>query len=352
MKLESMGFRYDGDRIQILDQTRLPQEQVWLDGTDPDEMIRMIKTLQVRGAPMIGLAAVMVLAHQSQKGGLSEKTFRGIAERLRQARPTAVNLMNNIDRLLSFAPGQYNPDWILNEAVAIFKEDRELCQQIADNGTDMLISEFLEQRQAGDNRPLGILTHCNTGGLATAGVGTAIGIFRELHKRTQALHVYVDETRPLLQGGRLTAWEMKELDIPYTLLCDNMAAILMRDKEIDCVIVGCDRIARNGDIANKVGTYGLAALARFHGIPFFVAAPQTTLDLNCPTGDAIPIEERAADEVRGAKGAFGSAQWAPADAPVYNPAFDVTPAELISAWILDRGVFASPAEMIETIMQN
>jgi methylthioribose-1-phosphate isomerase len=202
----------------------------------------------------------------------------------------------------------------------------ELCEKIARNGEELVAD--------GD----GILTHCNTGGLATAGVGTAIGIIQRAQQNGKKIHVYVDETRPLLQGGRLTAWEMKELNIPHTLICDNMAAIMMREGRVQKVIVGCDRIALNGDFANKVGTYGLAILAHYHKIPFYVAGPYTTIDPNCQSGAEIPIEERKPEEVRGVSGAFGEALWAPVECPVRNPAFDVTPADLVSAWILDKQV--------------
>ncbi|PYA73516.1 S-methyl-5-thioribose-1-phosphate isomerase, partial [Serratia marcescens] len=181
-------------------------------------------------------------------------------------------------------------------------------------------------------------THCNPGGLATAGVGTAIGVLLRAHRQGKVQQVWVDETRPLLQGGRLTAWELGELGIPYRLICDAMAASLMAQGQVDAVWVGADRIAANGDVANKIGTYSLAVLAHYHGIPFYVAAPHTTHDPHCPDGAAIPIEQRAAAEVTGVSGSFGACQWAPNEAPVYNPAFDVTPAKLISGWVFDSGV--------------
>ncbi|MCB0411182.1 MAG: S-methyl-5-thioribose-1-phosphate isomerase, partial [Bdellovibrionales bacterium] len=181
-----------------------------------------------------------------------------------------------------------------------------------------------------------ILTHCNTGGLATAGRGTALGVISKAFEQDPSLHVYVDETRPLLQGGRLTTYELTKLRIPYTLNCDNMAGQLMALGKMDCVIVGSDRIARNGDFANKIGTYSLAVLCNYHKIPFFVAAPFSTVDLECQSGREIPIEQRVPTEVRG----FQSLQWAPENAEVYNPAFDVTPAELVTAWILDTGVYS------------
>jgi methylthioribose-1-phosphate isomerase len=175
-------------------------------------------------------------------------------------------------------------------------------------------------------------------GLATAGVGTALGVIALAHQQGKVANVWVDETRPLLQGGRLTAWELGELGVPYQLITDSMAASLMGKGQVDAIWVGADRIAANGDVANKIGTYSLAVLAKFHGIPFYVAAPQTTLDPNCPNGEAIPIEQRAASEVTGVAGSFGAVQWAPENAQVYNPAFDVTPAALISGWVLDSGV--------------
>ena len=183
-----------------------------------------------------------------------------------------------------------------------------------------------------------ILTHCNTGGLATAGVGTAVGVITTAHRQSKRIQVWVDETRPLLQGARLTAWEMEQAGVPYRLICDNMAAGLMAAGEVDRVFVGADRIAVNGDFANKVGTYSLAVLAFYHQVPFYVVAPHTTVDTACANGDGIPIEQRAPDEVRGAAGSFGACIWSPPRAPVFTPAFDVTPARLVTGWVFDTGV--------------
>lgn len=332
--IESLSLRYDGKTLSVLDQTRLPQEKVWLDATKPDHLVEYIRELKVRGAPMIGVSSVLCLGNLAI-GGATEQKFKEAAAQLRASRPTAVNLMNNIDRLLAYK--KFEAEAVMGEALAIFKEDQLQCDRIAKNGVDLV--------KKGD----GILTHCNTGGLATAGVGTAIGIIQEAASKGLHNHIYVDETRPLLQGGRLTAWELGELKIPYTLICDNMAAMLMRQGKIQKIFVGCDRIARNGDFANKVGTYGLAVLAKHHHIPFYVAGPQTTVDLNCRSGQDIPIEERAASEVRGARGAFGHVDWAPKDAPVYNPSFDVTPAELVTGWILDCGHFSRADQMVEVV---
>ena len=220
----------------------------------------------------------------------------------------------------------------MSEALRLISEDRQLCDAIARAGSALVTPGSR------------LLTHCNTGGLATAGVGTALGVIARAYQEGNVSNVWVDETRPLLQGGRLTAWELGELGVPYRLITDSMAASLMAKGQVDAVWVGADRIAANGDVANKIGTYSLAVLAKFHGIPFYVAAPQTTLDPDCPNGDAIPIEQRAASEVTGVAGSFGAVQWAPENALVYNPAFDVTPASLISGWVLDTGV-VTPEEV-------
>src|SRR5690606_20047062 len=213
-------------------------------------------------------------------------------------------------------------------AEQLFAEDVALCQRMAEHGAALV--------QQGEQ----LLTHCNTGGLATAGVGTALGVINLAHQQGKNIRLWVDETRPLLQGGRLTAWECQQLGIPYQLICDNMAAMLMARGQVDRIFVGSDRIAANGDFANKVGTYSLAVLAHYHQVPFYVVAPHTTVDLACADGSAIPIEQRHGDEVRGVSGAFGSAIWAPEQANVFNPAFDVTPAELVTGWVLDTGVYS------------
>ena len=313
--LESLALMYDGSKIQILDQQALPQNEFWLDCTKPEDMEKYIKSLQVRGAPMIRGAAVLSLADFYSKGA-TEAEFRGWAQKLRDSRPTAVNLMHAIDYLTD---GKADPDEVKRRAIEVFEKDVELCRKIAENGNTIIEKE--DQ----------ILTHCNTGGLATAGVGTALGIIRKAHEDGKDIHVWVDETRPLLQGGRLTAWEMLKLGIPSTLITDSMAAMLMAQGRITKCIVGADRIAANGDFANKIGTYGLAVLCYYHRIPFYVAAPATTIDLSTKTGQDIPIEQRNPDEIR--------STWAPKEAQVYNPAFDSTPAEFVTGWILDTGVY-------------
>lgn len=315
-RLESLALRTDGEQVLVLDQTRLPHEEIWIRPTTVEQMVNLIKDLRVRGAPLIGVAASLSLAQLVERGA-SEGEFFAAAAALREARPTAVNLMKCMDRLTDLARTRGIPA-IPEEAERIFQEDKELCEQIADHGQNIF--------EEGDH----VLTHCNTGGLATAGGGTALGVIARAHRAGRKLHVFVDETRPLLQGARLTAWECAKLDIPFTLICDNMAASLMQSGRVQKVIVGADRIAANGDFANKVGTYGLAVLAAHHRIPFYVAAPDTTVDPETESGQAIEIEQRDPKEVR--------STLAPV-CEVWNPAFDVTPAYLVSGWILNRGLF-------------
>lgn len=325
--LQSRSLRVHADALEYLDQTRLPQAEEWVRCDSPEAWQHAVKHLAIRGAPLIGLSAAFVLAQYAARHPQSE--WQWVSDRLRATRPTAVNLMYCLDAMEAcFAQGA---DALAERAQALFDEDRALCQRMAERGADLLAS--------GDR----VLTHCNTGALATAGVGTAIGALAIAKQRGVALHVYVDETRPLLQGGRLTAWEMADLGIPYQLITDSMAASLMAAGKVDKVMVGADRICANGDFANKVGTYMLAVAAHYHQVPFYVVAPYTTVDPACATGAAIPIEQRDGAEVRGAAGAFGEVVWAPSDAPVWNPAFDVTPASLVTAWILDTGVFDAAA---------
>jgi methylthioribose-1-phosphate isomerase len=324
--LRSLAFEVDHSdskfEIRLLDQTKLPQQEKWIAIENTEQMIEAIKSLRVRGAPLIGVAAAMMVAKLAAEGA-SDSLLLSHAEALYEARPTAVNLMICIDRMKKAIRSGYESKKLIDVAFQIFHEDVILCDQMAANGSQLI--------EDGDS----ILTHCNTGGLATAGVGTALGVIRKAHEQGKKIHVYIDETRPLLQGGRLTAWELNKLGIPCTLIADNMAAHLMSLGKISKAIVGSDRIAVNGDFANKIGTYSIAVNCKFHHIPFYVTAPYTTVDTKCPTGRGIPIEQRAASEVQG----YGDLQWAPSSVQVYNPAFDVTPHELVSAWILDRAVY-------------
>jgi methylthioribose-1-phosphate isomerase len=327
--VSALSLKVEDQRLFCLDQTQLPHREVWVDATSPQEMDRVIKNLQVRGAPLIGVAAALCLGLYVERENPSPSDFERRALMLRQSRPTAVNLMSAVDRLLRVY--REEPLGVAREALNIFEEDVALCARIAENGAELI--------GQGD----GILTHCNTGGLATVGAGTALGVILKAHEQGKDVHVYVDETRPLLQGARLNTWELEKSRVPYTLICDNMAAFLMAQGKVSKVIVGADRIAMNGDFANKVGTYSLAVLCHYHRIPFYVAAPGTTLDVSCASGKEIPIEERSSAEVL--------REWAPKGADVWNPAFDVTPWELVSAWILDRGVFY-PEEVRKGVLKE
>ncbi len=313
----STAIKMDSKGLKILDQTQLPKLEVWMECPTVETMIQHIRELRVRGAPLIGVAASLQLGLLAEKGA-SEADVEKALWALREARPTAVNLMNCLDRMLRTLKTQ-GVKALPDEAEAICLEDVRLCERMAKNGAALI--------EDGDQ----LLTHCNTGGLATAGMGTALGVAIQAARDGKKIHVYVDETRPLLQGGRLNTWECAQHKIPYTLICDNMAAFLMQKGKVDRVLVGADRIARNGDFANKIGTYSLAVNCKFHGIPFYVVAPRTTVDVNCAHGGDIPVEERRPEEVWKASGAHA--------APVWNPAFDVTPGDLVTAWILDSGVY-------------
>lgn len=306
-------------KLWILDQTKLPVTEQWLEATSPEVMSELIHRLAVRGAPLIGVAAALSLGLYA----VTAPSPLAIAEKahlLARARPTAVNLKYCVDRCLeAFEKNGMDPQAILTEALHIFDEDVRLCEAIAKNGLPFISD--------GD----GVLTHCNAGGLATAGIGTAVGIIISAWKFGKKFHVYVDETRPLLQGARLTTWELKKNGIPHTLICDSMAAALMNKGSVQKIFTGADRIARNGDSANKIGTYSLAVNAHYHRIPFYIAAPRSTYDPKCATGAKIPIEERAESEVAASSGDSLIPSW--------NPAFDVTPAALISKIIFDDGVF-------------
>lgn len=328
----SLRFVRGGGGLELLDQRELPDKEVWLDANTPEAMWRHIECLAVRGAPMIGVAAACCLAVLSEGESVSRDEVRRAADHLESARPTAVNLRFCCEaiRVTVQEASTNGPDWrvrVAQTATRLLEAEIAMCDKMASFGAALV--------RDGD----GILTHCNTGSLAVPGCGTALGVIRLAHKQGKRIHVFVDETRPLLQGGRLTTYELRREGIPYTLLADNMAATLMRDGKIQRVFVGADRIAVNGDFANKIGTYTVAVLAKHHGIPFHAVAPASTIDPHCADGAAIPIEQRNADEVRGARGQ----RWAPADAPVYNPAFDVTPMALVTSHILDTGVFDAAA---------
>ena len=335
--IEAVRWSPAGDAVRIIDQRRLPGELVHRDLSTLDDVCDAIRTLAVRGAPAIGVAAAMglvasVAPHASGPPTAFRRRVREHGAAIRATRPTAVNLPWAVDRLLARAEADGAGDatallaGLRAEATAICEEDRRMCESIGRHGEPLL--------------PDGarVLTHCNAGALATAGIGTALAPVYVAARAGRRVHVYADETRPLLQGSRLTAWELQRAGVPVTVLTDSMAASLMRRGDVHLCLVGADRIAANGDVANKVGTYALALAARAHGVPFYVAAPSSTIDPAAPTGDAIPIEQRAAAEV--VDGIAGAT--APAGVSVYNPAFDVTPAALVSAFITDRGVVRAP----------
>jgi len=324
--LAATALRYTHGELHILDQRKLPGEVCWHVCKHENDLVALIQSLAIRGAPLLGIAAAVWVGHCATRGDSNEQLTNTIAL-LRSSRPTAVNLMNYLDRLQKLVDSGADKLSLADEAVAIFEQDVALCAAMSEHGAALVAH--------GDS----ILTHCNTGSLATAGVGTALGVITTAHNQGKNISVWVDETRPLLQGSRLTAWELEQAGVPYQLICDSMSAGLMAAGKVDRIMVGADRIAVNGDFANKVGTYTLAVLARHHHVPFYVVAPTTTIDRYCNDGDSIPIEQRNADEVRGASGSFGSCIWSPVEAPVYNPAFDVTPAELVTGWILDTGVY-------------
>jgi methylthioribose-1-phosphate isomerase len=311
------------DLVRLLDQRRLPAEEAWLELAGSDEVARAIRDLVVRGAPAIGVAAAYALAAEARRGaGVTQ--LREAAERLMRARPTAVNLAWAVRRMLRRVG--LGADELLAEAHAIRDEDEAACRRIGALGAPLLPPSAR------------VLTHCNAGALATAGYGTALGVVRAAVEAGNPVTVFADETRPFLQGARLTAWELHRDGIPVTILTDGMAGWLMAKGEIACVVVGADRIAANGDVANKIGTYSLAVLAGHHNLPFYVAAPWSTVDLETPDGAAIPIEERGGDEVL----TLAGQRIAPAGVPARYPAFDVTPAALVSAIVTERGVVRRP----------
>jgi methylthioribose-1-phosphate isomerase len=325
--------------VRFLDQTRLPLEENYVLAATYEQVADVIVTMVVRGAPAIGVSAAYgvalgVQATQAVSAHEFAPEFEKICNRLASTRPTAVNLFWAIDRmktlfgrlLSSGATIAQIKETILAEAHAMYEEDIAACKTMGAFGAGLMPEEG------------GVLTHCNAGALATCGYGTALGVIRSAVEQGKRIHVYADETRPFLQGARLTAWELMADGIPTTVICDNMAASLMRAGKIRAVVVGADRIAANGDTANKIGTYNVAILAKEHGIPFYVAAPWSTIDLATPDGDAIPIEERSQTEVTHHAGR----QLTPHGVGICNPAFDVTPARYVSAIITERGVLRAP----------
>jgi len=326
--------------VRLIDQTRLPTEEVYIECRTIEEVAEAIRTMKVRGAPAIGVTAAMGLALGAQT--IQTETFKdfyhaleGMAALLGRTRPTAANLAWGLRRLLELA--RKSRDLSIPEIkAALITEARKIREEDIQNNRVMG-----QHGQTLIPDPARILTHCNAGGLATAGYGTAVGVIRAAAEAGKRITVWVDETRPLLQGARLTAWELVKARIPVNLIADNMAGSLMGRGQVDVVVVGADRITRNGDVANKIGTYSVALLARAHGIPFYVAAPISTLDLSLADGSKIPIEERAPDEVTHHAGR----RLAPEGVRVVNPAFDVTPASCVDAIITERGIARPPYDI-------
>ncbi len=330
----------EGPAVRMIDQTLLPGELVTLDLRTIEGLCEAIRALRVRGAPAIGCAAALglALAAQQREASTSEEMVAGLEqarEQIAATRPTAVNLFWALERVMDVArlAATIGPErvreQVVHEAQEIVAEDLQRCRGIGRNGAPLLPEEG------------NVLTHCNAGALACAGYGTALGVIRAAVEGGKRIHVWADETRPLLQGARLTAWEMQQEGIPCTVLCDNAAGALMAAGKVDCVVVGADRIAANGDVANKIGTYGVAVLARAHGVPFYVAAPLSTLDPATPSGREIVIEQRDPREVTHVAGRLQE-PITPEGVAAYNPAFDVTPAELVTAIVTEKAVLQAP----------
>ena len=317
------AVRWQGNTLYLLDQTKLPVTEEWLAYTDYRKVAHAITTMVVRGAPAIGVSAAYAYCLAALEGADLDEAKAVLAA----SRPTAVNLFWALDRMARKAAAcGGDPAALVEEAVAIHREDVAMCKAMGAHGAQVVPDHAR------------ILTHCNAGALATGGYGTALGVIRAAHEQGKVDMVYADETRPLLQGARLTAYELVADHIPTTLIADNMAASLMAKGQIDMVVVGCDRMAANGDFANKIGTYSVAVNAHFHGVPFYTALPCSTIDLSLADGSGIPIEQRAKDEVR----TLGGVQTAPAQVEVYNPSFDVTPHSLLTGIITEKGVVYPP----------
>ena len=334
MKTDYQPIEWLGDRVRILDQTMLPQKEVYLELDDYRKVAAAIKDMKVRGAPIIGIAgaygvALGALKIKSAARGDFLKQLQKVSDAIASTRPTARNLFFALERMKKAAKGK-NPEEIkkalVAEAIKIHQEEAEATRRLSELGAKLLKDGWT------------VLTHCNTGPLATSGYGTALGVIIAAHKQGKKIKVLADETRPLLQGARLTAWELKKAGVPVTLITDSMAGYFMRGGKVNCVITGADRIAANGDTANKIGTYTLAVLAKENKIPFYIAAPVSTIDTSIKSGNQIPIEERKTEEVTH----FLGRRIAPEGVSAANPAFDVTPHQYITAIITDKGIIKEP----------
>jgi len=337
-------IRWEDKHLKILDQTKLPHDEEYRQIDRLEDLLTAIRTLQIRGAPALGIAGAFgmyigIRGFQSDNRALFIEHARSVAVKISDSRPTAINLSWGVNKILNvISENDSSVDELkslaLSTAQRIFESDIKSCRDIATNGYHLIPSHA------------STLTHCNTGGLATGGVGTALGVIIRAHQSGKDVHVFVDETRPLLQGARLTTWELAKEGVRHTLICDNMAGYLMQLGRIQCAIVGADRIAANGDVANKIGTYPIAVLCNQHHIPFYVAAPVSTIDPRTKSGKEIPIENRDGREITEVRGT----SVAPLNTVTYNPAFDITPASLVSAIITDKKVFTGPRYQFDEIL--
>jgi methylthioribose-1-phosphate isomerase len=337
--VDYFSIRWEYGSVKMLDQRLLPEKVVYYEYDKCTQVAEAIRNMVIRGAPAIGIAAGYGLAltafhHHSSQVGKLIKDLKSSANLLRNSRPTAVNLFGAIDRIMGviedseFSDPEQLKQRVITEALNIADEDLQMNLSIAKNG-----QQFIPDHA-------NVIHHCNTGALATGGYGTALGVIRAAHELGKKIHVYVDETRPRLQGARLTSWELKQLDIPHTVIVDSASGFYMRKYRIDACLVGCDRIAANGDVANKIGTYNLSLVAHAHGVPFYSVGPTTTIDLSIDNGDLIPIEERSDSEVI----LIGKTRITPQGVNVANPAFDITPGRYITAIITNQGVAFPPYE--------
>lgn len=382
---QTLSLRFNNDEIQILDQTLLPFQEEWIDIMDPELAVKAIQELKVRGAPLIGVVASLCFGIYCRKEKNKESRLLWW-DQLLNSRPTAVNLIHHMKEFKPYILTEATGDLIFQKALEFFTNDQKMCDQMANHGFKV-ISKRLGLNEV-PTKNFSVLTHCNTGALATAGEGTALAVIKKLNRNYKNMMIYVDETRPLLQGARLTTWELTQfkkeveskkryeagvstlseqiesvqhtdINPKFELICDNMAAFLMLQKKVDAVVIGADRITSQGDTANKIGSYGLAVLCHYHKIPFYIVAPTTTIDSSLQFGSEIPIEQRDASEVRGVKLSVKnndhltssdedqsnkkfdkqSIKWALDDVEVYNPAFDWVPADLITGWITEEGFF-------------
>lgn len=332
MAIKTIEWR--NNNVRMIDQRLLPARELIRTYRDYKGVAEAIRTMVVRGAPAIGVAAAMgvALGMKGVEGKRARTRFETVARTLKATRPTAVNLAWALERMKRVLEENLSLDAdrlfrrMRDEAIAIYREDIEINRALGRYGAELLPD------------PCSVLTHCNAGALATAGYGTALGIVRAARESGRKVSVYADETRPFLQGSRLTAWELHKDRIPVTVIADNMAATVLRSGRVNCVVVGTDRTAANGDVANKIGTYPLAVMARRHGVPFYVAAPLSSIDLECASGEQIPIEQRSPREIA----EFGGKQITPKGVAIFNPAFDVTPARLVTAIVTERGVAYPP----------